>query len=177
MNIENDSNQNILLPTISEDDPDYLQLIIYFFGTPDSITIFVSKQHLVGQLIGHLLALAEREDEIRKLFIRDIPPSLHDNYKNNNFYELRLVDDDNDFGKNYLPLDDMGAIDNDNPIGTFPISEFVICRASNYDMIIQQIEKGNFSFILANKMGCEGITKIEDVKNLLIIGCSFTYTL
>ena len=127
---------------ISKNDPNYLDLRIYFFGRPDSLVLAISKKCLVGEIITRLLFLAEKDKEVELLLLKDISPLLRNNYQDITLYEMRLLDDDDESIHSYRPLYDMGAMDNEKPIGHFLTSGVALCRSPKYNKIIKRMMKG-----------------------------------
>ena len=96
--------QGFVLRTPLPEDSDYVKCNVYFFNTPNKITIEVSSGERVGNVCRHILTLYLHNEMAKRL------PEL----KNPNdwkAFELRLVDD---FESEYSPDMDIPALcDND----------------------------------------------------------------
>jgi hypothetical protein len=87
---------------------------IYFFSTPLFIEIHISKKHMVNDVIRHIMTLYKKDARLSKNSLRY--PTHSD------AYELRLIDDDDDYFK---PLFDIAALDKNDEFGEFESLAFI----------------------------------------------------
>ena len=106
-----------LLPSVSERDPNFQRLKVYFFGTNKSMNLPISKAFKVEQIITHIIALTRLDHDLSQIFEENIPPELQDLYKNPKLYEMRLLEEEYDIEDGYKPLYETGAMANGKPIG------------------------------------------------------------
>jgi hypothetical protein len=87
---------------------------IFFFSTPLFIEIHISRKHIVNDVIRHIMTLYKRDQRLSKNSLRY--PTHPD------AYELRLIDDDDDY---YKPLFDIAALDKNDEFGEFESLAFI----------------------------------------------------
>ena len=130
------------MPEVSKADPNYQSLKVYFFGTPKSITLGVSKNYQISHLIAHIIALADTNTQIKEWLTQGLPESIKDNYKNLELYEMRLLEDEED-EEAYVPLYETGPLNKKGHIGAFLMNAVALCRTQEYEESIKQVDKGN----------------------------------
>lgn len=121
-----------LLPEISKTDPCYQPLKVYFFGTPQSITLALSKNYQVHQIITHVLALGDTDLRVKMLLTQGLAEQMRDSYRSPELYEMRLLEDEDD-EEAYTPLYETGPLDKEGIIGAFLLEKAVLCRKKEYE--------------------------------------------
>lgn len=99
---------DFLLPTPSEGDNKGIKIRVYLFSTPKFMNINIFKKAKVDEAIKHLMTLFRKD----KLLSGSNPLKFADS----NAYELRLIDDDEDY---FVPMFEIGALDKKDEIGEF----------------------------------------------------------
>ena len=110
-----DSANDFLLPTPSEGDSSAITLKVYLFSTPKCLQLYIYRKSLVQDVIKHVMTLYSKDP-----LLSAEKPLVNPEYPE--AYELRLIDDDEDY---YKPLYDMGPLDRKDEIGEFESLAFV----------------------------------------------------
>ena len=87
-----------MLPVPSPDNPHALNTIVYLFGTKKSVEIHITSKDRVVDIIRHLITILKLEQKEPMAF------------------ELRLIDDDEDY---YVPFYEISALEYTDPVGEF----------------------------------------------------------
>lgn len=102
--IEAQKDQGFMLRAPRPDERDYVKCSVFFFRSPNKLSIEVSSGERVGNVIKHILTLYEHSEIAKKLPELKFPGD-------EKAYELRLVDD---YESEYAPDMDIAALaDND----------------------------------------------------------------
>ena len=97
-----------------EGDPNFVSTKIYFFNTPRMCEVRISKKHLVGDVIKHIMTLYMRSKELSS------EPLQYPEHSE--AYELRLIDDDEEY---YSPFYEILPLGRTREIGEFESLAFV----------------------------------------------------
>lgn len=103
------------MPPPSNSDPNSIKTKIYFFSTPKFIEIHISKKNNVNDVIKHVLTLYQKDRELAQNQPLQFPT-------NPEAYELRLIDDDDDY---YIPYYDIPPLERTDEFGEFETLAFV----------------------------------------------------
>lgn len=87
-----------MLPVPSPDNPHAINITVYLFGTKKSVDIHITTKDKVMDIIRHLITILKLEQ------------------KEPIAYELRLIDDDEDY---YIPFYEISALEFGDPVGEF----------------------------------------------------------
>lgn len=107
-NITLDEN-HFMLPAPEANNPHGIKIKVYLFGTKECIPIHISSKSKVVDVIRHLITVAKSEPK---------EPAA---------YELRLIDDDEDF---YVPFYEISALEPNDSVGEF--TSLALCRNKKY---------------------------------------------
>lgn len=111
----NESELDFLLPTPSDGDNNSIRIKIFLFSTPKFLCIHINRGSKVGDVIRHIMTLYQKDK-----LLSDPQPILFP--RNPEAYELRLIDDDEDY---YKPFYEIGPLDRKDQIGEFESLAFV----------------------------------------------------
>lgn len=136
--------KSCLLPRVSGVNPSHHRLKVYFFGTPQFTVLSISKDHKIGQLISHIVALSDVDPCIDKCFTQDLPSQIRRDCKNPELYEMRFLEDEEDPNEPYRPLYGTKALDMQCQVGEFLVNSLAFCRTKEYEAMITLIEISNF---------------------------------
>ena len=98
-----------MLPVPSPDNPHALNITVYLFGTKKSVDIHITTKDKVVDVIRHLITILKLEQ------------------KEPMAYELRLIDDDEDY---YIPFYEISALEFADPVGEF--NSLALCNSKSY---------------------------------------------
>lgn len=107
-----------------------LSIEIYCFATPDKITINIPKRVTVSNAIKHILTLYRRNKELMRKRPLKYP-------EDPSGYELRLIDDDEDF---YVPYYEISPLDREGFLDSFP--SLGLCEVRGYQPTSSPSGKG-----------------------------------
>lgn len=132
-----------LLPHVSENNPDYQKLRVYFFGTPNSTVLSISRRYGVEDLINHIIALSSVDPQVRKYFMQDLPQRILGNYRDSELYEMRVLINEDDPTTPYIPCFKSRPLIKANAIGSYLVSGVSFCRTKEFQEILEKHLKGN----------------------------------
>ena len=101
---------HFILPVPEPSNPHGIKVTVYLFGTKESVNIDISSKYKVTDVIRHLLTITKSEP------------------KEPMAYELRLIDDDEDF---YVPFYEISALERNDSVGEF--KTLALVRNKNYE--------------------------------------------
>ena len=112
-----------LLPEPPASDPNRQKLKVFLLGTPDYITIIISKVNKVEDAIRHIMAVYNTSPRAK-----DAPLDHPDDTA---AYELRLLEDDEE--EYFTPLYEIAALDKKKKIGEFDVDAVAFCKVKQYN--------------------------------------------
>ena len=122
---------DFVLPAPDENDPLKTTKTIYFFSTPRHMRITVSRKDKTKDVIRHIITMYQRRSDLNT----ESPLQFPDNPE---AYELRLIDDDEDF---YIPFYEISAIENEEPVGDFQALAF--CKRKGFKPPVKEENKNS----------------------------------
>lgn len=107
-NVTLDEN-HFILPAPDASDPNGIKVKVYLFGTKEWVPIHISSKNKVVDVIRHLITVTKNEQ------------------KDPQAYELRLIDDDEDY---YVPFYEISALEPNDSVGEF--NALALCQNKSY---------------------------------------------
>eukprot|EP00826_Nyctotherus_ovalis_P004521 TRINITY_DN1098_c0_g1_i1.p1 TRINITY_DN1098_c0_g1~~TRINITY_DN1098_c0_g1_i1.p1 ORF type:complete len:485 (+),score=110.27 TRINITY_DN1098_c0_g1_i1:194-1648(+) len=127
-----ESQPALFLPRTPETDPTYKRLKVYFFGTPQFTFLSISTRHTVGQLINHVVGLADVDPHVGNCFDKGVPKVISGSSKAPELYEMCLVEDE----ESGTPHCSGGHLGRDSRIGEFFVNSLAFCRVKEFEEVI-----------------------------------------
>lgn len=139
----------VFLPRVAEADPSYRRLKLYFFGTPQFTFLSISAKHTVGQVISHVVGLADVDPHIGNCFDKGVPKVVSGNSKAPELYEMCLVEDE----ESGTPHCSGGYLGRDSRIGEFFVNSLAFCRVKEFEEVIDYAKSSTHCFLISRAEG------------------------
>lgn len=139
---EHNSKNVALLPYISQNNPSYQRLKVYFFETPQFTILSISREHRISELISHIIALSDVDPQVGTYFNESLPKKIKGNYKDPELYEMRLLEDEDDPKSGHIPCIEGEKMNITKNIGSFLVSAAAFCRTKEYKQLLSKYSKG-----------------------------------
>lgn len=100
---------HFMLSVPDHNNPHGIKIKVYLFGTKECVPLHISSKEKVVDVIRHLITVTKNEQ------------------KDPQAYELRLIDDDEDY---YVPFYEISALEPNDPVGEF--TALALCKNKSY---------------------------------------------
>eukprot|EP00826_Nyctotherus_ovalis_P004524 TRINITY_DN1098_c0_g1_i5.p1 TRINITY_DN1098_c0_g1~~TRINITY_DN1098_c0_g1_i5.p1 ORF type:complete len:393 (+),score=54.65 TRINITY_DN1098_c0_g1_i5:133-1311(+) len=144
-----ESQPALFLPRTPETDPTYKRLKVYFFGTPQFTFLSISTRHTVGQLINHVVGLADVDPHVGNCFDKGVPKVISGSSKAPELYEMCLVEDE----ESGTPHCSGGHLGRDSRIGEFFVNSLAFCRVKEFEEVIDYAKSSTHCFLISRTKG------------------------